>query len=153
MRLPSSSPQSQAARGSKRLHGYFFLYKNNIPIDRSRCPITRVVRSVKLAFRYGDGSGEEEVLKKGSIDFGFKMHRNARITVMNYFCNVTPNTGCQIYQMDEISNEYKYILCISFHSMGYNLLRADSATFFKYQYKQTLNTYKIAEQRLTRQRW
>ena len=63
------------------------LYKNNTPIDRSHCPITRVVTSVKLAFRYGDGSGEEirgeEILKKGrraceqSIDFGFKMHFNA----------------------------------------------------------------------------
>ena len=62
--------------------------KNNTPFDRSRCPITRVVRSVKLAFRY-DGSGEEirgeEILKKGrgacerSIDFGFKMHYNAML--------------------------------------------------------------------------
>ena len=43
-----------------------------------------MVRFVKLAFRYGDGSGEEisgeEILKRGaglakrSIDFGFKMH-------------------------------------------------------------------------------
>ena len=67
------------SRGDSEL---VYFQQNNTPIVQSR-----VVRSVKLAFRYGDSSGEkirgEVILKKGrgacerSIDFGFKMHFNA----------------------------------------------------------------------------